>query len=152
MITVQQLLRHRPGLPVISKDAMVYDAVVRMDQLQIGALLVMQDDTLLGIISERDYTRKVVLKDRSSKVTSVEAIMTRQVITVDHHCLVDECMKIMHQHNIRHIPVTQSGKVIGLLSILDVLGNLIVDRDVMLDQLVDYVDTQARQVTPQLRH
>jgi signal-transduction protein with cAMP-binding, CBS, and nucleotidyltransferase domain len=103
----------------------VYDAIARMCDMRVGALLVMEGDTLLGIVSERDYARKVILQGRASKETPVEEIMTSQVISVDPQASLAECMQIVTRHSIRHLPVVGDGRVAGVLSTGDLVRELL---------------------------
>lgn len=105
----------------IRPDASVYDAVARMAEHEVGALFVMEDSRLVGVISERDYARKVILRDRSSKDTPVRDIMTTNVVTVTPDHTIPQCMSLMHQHGFRHLPVIDGGKVVGVLSVRDLL-------------------------------
>lgn len=143
MITAKQLLQHKKFSSTIVKSALVFDAVVQMDRDQVGALIVIEDKKLIGILSERDYTRKIVIKNRSSKVVTVGEIMTTNVITIQQNQSVNDCMKLMHEYDVRHLPVMNGNDVVGLLSIKDVLGNLLTERDNMINQLVNYVNAQA---------
>ncbi len=143
MITAKQLLQHKKFSSTIVKSALVFDAVVQMDRDQVGALIVIEDKKLIGILSERDYTRKIVIKNRSSKVVTVGEIMTTNVITIQQNQSVNDCMKLMHESDVRHLPVMNGNDVVGLLSIKDVLGNLLTERDNMINQLVNYVNAQA---------
>ena len=123
----------------IPPDASVYRAIEIMAEKRIGALLVMNGDQLVGIISERDYARKVVLKGRSSKETRTEEIMSNPVITVDPNRRVDECMKIISDNRVRHLPVVEDHKVIGLVSIGDLVNWIISVQDHTIQQLQNYI-------------
>ncbi len=103
----------------------VYDAIARMCDTRVGALLVMEGDSLLGIVSERDYARKVILQGRVSKETRVEEIMTSQVISVDTQASLAECMQVVTRHSIRHLPVLRDGRVAGVLSTGDLVRELL---------------------------
>ena len=106
----------------IAPDATVYAAVERMDQLRVGALAVLDDDQrLVGIISERDYTRKVTLLGRASRETRVDEIMTSDVVTVTPSTSLGDCLRIVTERRIRHLPVVESGRVVGMLSIGDLV-------------------------------
>lgn len=106
----------------IAPDATVYEAVARMDQLRVGALIVMNDDhQLVGIISERDYTRKVMLLGRASRDTRVDEIMTANVITVTPSTGLGDCLRVVTERRIRHLPVVDGGRVVGMLSIGDLV-------------------------------
>src|ERR1700727_3046342 len=101
----------------IAPTATVYEAIARMSEKSVGALLVLAEGRLAGIISERDYARKVILKDRSSKETQVWEIMTDRVFTAGPNNTVEECMRSMTEHRVRHLPVLEGEKVIGIVSI-----------------------------------
>ena len=108
--TVRSLLKEK-GEEVwsVAPDVSVYDAIALMSEKHIGAVLVLRDETLVGILTERDYMRKVILRDRASKTTRVEEIMTRRVIYVEPERTVEECMALMTERRIRHLPVLQNG-------------------------------------------
>jgi len=123
----------------LSPDATVYDAIVMMAEKAVGALLVMREGALVGIISERDYARKVILQGRSSKDTLVQEIMTRSVITVTPEHSVDESMRIITQHRIRHLPVLEHDKLVGIVSIGDLVKAIISDQAQTIDHLHTYI-------------
>lgn len=110
-----------------------------MADKSIGAVLVMEDDQLVGILSERDYTTRMILKDRSSRDTVAEEIMTTRVIYVDPQRTVDECMALMTEHRIRHLPVVEGTKIIGVISIGDVVKAVIAAEGVLIDHLELYI-------------
>jgi CBS domain-containing protein len=138
--TVRDVLK-RKGQDVwsITPDTTVYRAIEVMADKHIGALLVIVNEELVGIVSERDYARKVVLKGRSSKETRVEEIMTSPVISVEPQHMVDECMRIVTDNRIRHLPVTENGKVIGIVSIGDLVNWIISAQHQTIQQLQDYI-------------
>ncbi len=103
----------------------VYDAIARMCDTRVGALLVMEGDNLLGIVSERDYARKVILQGHASKDTLVEEIMTREVVTVEPEASLAECMQVVTRHSIRHLPVVGNGRVAGVLTTGDLVRELV---------------------------
>lgn len=109
----------------ISPKETVYDAIAKMCDARVGALLVTEGDNLLGIVSERDYARKVILQGRASKETLVEEIMTSQVISVDPQASLAECMQVVTRHSIRHLPVVGNGRVAGVLSTGDLVRELL---------------------------
>jgi len=123
----------------IEPNATVYDAIKLMAERRIGALLVMSTGTLRGIISERDYARKVILMDRSSRDSRVEEIMTTPVITVTPENTVDECMRIMTEKRIRHLPVVQGTSVAGVVTIGDLVKWIISSHEETIEQLQAYI-------------
>ncbi|MEJ1096187.1 MULTISPECIES: CBS domain-containing protein [unclassified Pseudoxanthomonas] len=140
MRTVRQLLGAKaPEVFAVSPDDSVLDAIKLMALKGIGAVLTMQDGRLVGIVSERDYARKVVLQGRSSSNTPVRDIMTADVVTVRLDDTVDRCMQIVTDHRIRHLPVVESGSVIGVVSIGDLVKAVIEDQQLELDQLQRYI-------------
>jgi CBS domain-containing protein len=140
MRTVRQLLETKaPEIYAIAPDAPVIDAIRLMAEKRIGALLVMEGARLVGIMSERDYARKIVLQGRSSNDTSVRTIMTADVITVRPDDTADHCMQLVTDQRIRHLPVVRGGEVIGVVSIGDLVKAVIEDQQVELDQLQRYI-------------
>ena len=122
----------------IGPNAMVIDAVRFMDEKNVGALPVVDDGKLVGIVSERDYTRKIVLKGKSSKETPVSEIMTKQLVTVNPRESVTECMRIITDKRVRHLPVLEGADLVGILSIGDVVNWLISAQKAMIDNLERY--------------
>ena len=142
--TVNQLLNSKNDeIFSVTPDALVIDAIKMMDEKKVGALLVIKNDKLAGIISERDYTRKIILKNRSSAKTKVSEIMTSSLKTVDPSQSLDECMVIMSHSHIRHLPIVQDGQVIGILSIMDVVKNIISEQEFTIEQLQHYITDTA---------
>ena len=140
MTTVNQLLNSKNDeIFSVTPGTLVIDAIKMMDEKKVGALLVIENDKLAGIISERDYTRKVILKNRSSAKTKVSEIMTSNLKTADPSQSLDECMVIMSHSHIRHLPVVQDGQVIGILSIMDVVKNIISEQEFTIEQLQHYI-------------
>lgn len=138
--TISEILHHKSGeIWSISPDATVFEAIRMMAEKNIGAVLVMQQDKLLGIISERDYTRNVVLKGKSSKQTAVKEICSGQVIQVTMSHTVEECMRLMTTHRIRHLPVLEDGKVLGIISIGDLVNWIISAQSSTIHQLQTYI-------------
>ena len=142
--TVNQLLNTKSDeIFSVNPDALVIDAIKMMDEKKVGALLVTEKDKLAGIISERDYTRKVILKNRSSSKTKVREIMTSKLKTADPSQSLDECMVIMSHSHIRHLPIVKDGKAIGILSIMDVVKNIISEQEFTIEQLQNYITDSA---------
>jgi CBS domain-containing protein len=123
----------------VGPDATVFDAIRWMSEKNVGALLVMDEGELLGMISERDYTRKVILKDRSSKETKVREIMTTNVVTVGPDASVEEAMRVMTRHRLRHLPVMRNGYLMGVVSIGDLVERTISNQRAVLEQLEGYI-------------
>jgi CBS domain-containing protein len=140
MQTVEQILRHK-GTPYwsVRPDTMVYDALRLMSDKDVGALLVLDAVRLVGIISERDYARKVILRGKSSLATPVREIMTPDVVTVSPQQTVEECMALMTARRVRHLPVLVSGEVAGIVSIGDLVKASLDDKDFMIKQLETYI-------------
>ena len=138
--TVKDILQRKNGTVwSVGPNTTVYHAIETMAEKRIGALLVIDEGKLVGILSERDYARKVMLKGRSSKDTPVHEIMTSPVIFVHPGNSVDECMKIITDSRIRHLPVVDDGKVIGIISIGDVVNWIISAQKHTIQQLQNYV-------------
>ncbi len=123
----------------IDKGACVFDAIKLMAEKEIGALIVMDGERVAGILSERDYTRKVILKGRTSQQTLTEEIMTREVISVGPGETVKECMTLMTEGRIRHLPVMNEGQLLGMLSIGDLVKAIIADQQFTIEQLEGYI-------------
>jgi CBS domain-containing protein len=123
----------------ISPDASVLDAIKVMAEKGIGALVVLQGTALVGVVTERDYARKVILKGRSSETTLVSEIMTGNVITTTGDNSVDECMKMMTDRRIRHLPVVDGESVIGIISIGDLVKAVIADQKAEIEHLEHYI-------------
>lgn len=140
METVNQLLKLKGGqiFSVAPTDS-VLRAIEIMATRHVGALLVMNQDSLLGIISERDYARKVILKNRSSHDTPVGDIMTKNPVTVGPDATVHHCMEMMTEGRFRHLPVVDKGKVVGMLSIGDLVKAVIEDQSQKIEQLERYI-------------
>ena len=123
----------------VMPEDLVYDAIELMAEKGVGALTVMQDEQLVGIISERDYARKVILKGRSSHMTPVRDIMTHDVICTSPHETVEECMNIMTHRRIRHLPVKDHNTLVGLISLGDLVKSIIAEQQQVIDQLEHYI-------------
>ncbi|MCC6344922.1 MAG: CBS domain-containing protein [Bryobacterales bacterium] len=137
---IRSILRKKGGqLYWLEPEATVYDAIALMSAKSAGALLVMKDGRLLGIISERDYARKVVLEGRSSRETRVEEIMTSPVKVVGPEETVDECMKKMTAARIRHLPVVEGERVVGIVSIGDLVKWTVTKQEETIEQLSSYI-------------
>jgi len=140
MKLVQQLL-DKKGDEIISitKDASVFDAIKLMADRGVGSLLVMDGDELKGIVTERDYARKVIIKGRSSESTPVADIMTTELVTASLTQSVNDCMTLMSERRIRHLPVLVDGKVAGMISIGDLVQAIILDQKEEIEQLGSYI-------------
>jgi IMP dehydrogenase len=144
MKTVAELLRTKPPRRVVSviPEQSVLEAIKVLAAEDIGAAVVMSGARLAGIFSERDYTRKVILKGRSSDSTRVEEIMTPNVVCVSPRTKTRECMALMTDKNIRHLPVMDDGRVDGMISIRDIVSDIIADQDFTIEQLEHYISGQ----------
>ncbi len=144
MKTVAELLRAKPARSVIAvkPEDSVLDAIKILASENVGAAIVITGDRLAGIFSERDYTRKVVLQGRASNTTRVEEIMTSNVVVVSPRSNTRECMALMTDKNIRHLPVVDQGRVIGMVSIRDIVSDIIADQDFTIEQLEHYISGQ----------
>jgi len=143
MKTVSDLLKAKPQrIVTVRKDQSVLDAIKVLAEHDIGAAIVMDGERLAGIFSERDYTRKVVLQGRASNTTRVEEIMTPKVICVNARTGTRECMQLMADKQIRHLPVLEDGRPIGMVSIRDIVGDIIADQDFTIEQLEHYISGQ----------
>ena len=139
-MTVRQvLLRKGSAVYTISPKATVLEALKKLAQHDIGALLVMEGEKLLGIFSERDYARKLVLLGRFSKDTRVEEVMTPEVVTVRPETDLAEAMRLMTEHRVRHLPVVEGGKVVGVISIGDAVKAIITEQEMLIAELSRYV-------------
>ena len=140
MKTVAELLKAKPTRVVsVKPEQSVLEAIKVLAAEDVGAVIVMSGSRLAGIMSERDYTRKIVLKGRASDTTRVEEIMTSSVIVVNPRTKARECMALMTEKNIRHLPVVDEGRVIGMVSIRDIVSDIIADQDFTIEQLEHYI-------------
>jgi CBS domain-containing protein len=145
MKSIRDILREKgEAVWSISPEASVLKALELMAEKNIGALLVIDKGSLVGIISERDYARKVILKGKMSRTTRVRDIMTVSVLVVGPEQSVDECMALMTNKHVRHLPVLESGRLIGMISIGDVVKAVISDKNFTIEQLVNYITGAAR--------
>ena len=140
MTIIRQLLEEK-GSDVwsTSPEASVYDALLLLAEKNIGALLVLQDGELVGIVSERDYARKVALHGKVPMKTHVRQIMTEEVITVGPQITIKEAMALMTEKHIRHLPVIEGTKIAGLISIGDLVKSIIADQEFTINQLEKYI-------------
>jgi CBS domain-containing protein len=140
MQQVRELLKNKSGeIFRVSPDTTVYDALMLMAEKEIGAVLVMQGDILAGILSERDYARKVVLFGKTSKELKVHEIMTDKVYFVEGDHPVSDCIALMTEKRIRHLPVFESGKLLGVISIGDVLKSILQEKEFVISQLEHFI-------------
>jgi len=138
--TIRDVLRNKSrDVWSTRPDATVYQAIELMAEKQIGALPVMENGELTGIISERDYARKIILKGRSSKETAVSEIMTSPVISVSPQHTVGECMRIVTENRVRHLPVLEGGRMIGMISIGDLVNWIITEQQETIRHLEAYI-------------
>jgi CBS domain-containing protein len=138
--TVRSLLNAKgKAVWALPPDATVYEAIELMAEKGVGAVLVISEGKLAGILSERDYARKVILQGRSSKDTLLREIMSCPVLTVDPGATVDECMRIVTEHRIRHLPVMEGERVVGIVSIGDLVRSIISAQAATIDQLHSYI-------------
>ncbi len=140
MQTVKQLLETKGNdILTIDPNNTVYDAIKLMADHHVGSLLVMEKDKLVGIITERDYSRNVILKGKSSKETPVKDIMISNILCVQPEKTIEECMALMTEKHVRHLPVIGSDKVIGIISIGDLVKAIISEQKFMIEQLEHYI-------------
>ena len=140
MTTVKQILDTK-GYAVwsIHPQESVFTAIQQMAEKEVGALVVLEGDALVGIISERDYARKVILKGRASHETAVRDIMTPHVICASLDQSIEECMNTVTERRIRHLPVLDGGQVVGMISIGDLVKTIIAEQQFMIEQLAHYI-------------
>lgn len=138
---VATILAKKPNRDIwsVAPDTTVYDAVKLMSDRDVGAVLVLDGGKLVGIVSERDYTRKVVLQARSSRDTAVREIMIHPVICVDPQTKVDPCLHLMTEKRVRHLPVVEDAKVVGIVSIGDLVSHVISTQEAMINQLEHFI-------------
>jgi CBS domain-containing protein len=140
METAAQLLRHKGGsIHSVGPDAPVLDAIRLMAEHSVGALLVMEGQRLVGVVSERDYARKVILRGFASSETPVRQIMSSPVMTVRPEQTVRECMQLMSEKRFRHLPVLDGEKVVGVLSIGDLVRSVLAEQQQTIEELERYI-------------
>lgn len=146
MNLVHEILLHKERLRKVSNSIWsvaptdsVFTAIARMADHEVGALIVLDDDQLAGIISERDYARKVILKEKASKLIPVSEIMTHEVICVSPQHHIDECVNLMKENHIRHLPVVEAGDIIGMLSLRDLFSATIEEQATTIEHLEHYI-------------
>jgi CBS domain-containing protein len=144
MTTAAQILHAKPDSAVYTTtpDASVFEAVREMARRNVGALIVMEGEDVVGIVSERDYARKIVLLARSSRDTEVQEIMTTPVMYAQPTQTVEECMALMTEKRLRHLPVMDKGELRGLISIGDLVKQVIIDQKHVIEQLEHYISGQ----------
>ena len=142
MKPVSHLLRQREGtLWHVHPDDTVYEALRVLAEHEVGALMVMDAGRLVGVVSERDYTRKVALEGRNSRQTRVSEIMTREVCTVSPEADVRACMALMSERHFRHLPVVEDATVLGMISMRDLMDDVIAEQDSTIAQLESYIQS-----------
>jgi CBS domain-containing protein len=141
MTSVRQMLRNKTDVFAVSPDDTVYDALMLMADRNIGAVLVMEGGELRGILTERDYARKGIVQGRASKDTMVAAIMTPRIICVAPGVTADECMVLMTDQRVRHLPVMEAGRVVGVVSIGDVVRAILDEQRSTIDSLQSFIRT-----------
>jgi CBS domain-containing protein len=140
MTTIAQLLNTKGDqIWSVEPKATIFEALEIMSEKEIGALLVMEDGKLTGIFSERDYARKVILKGKSSKETQVGELMTKKVFYIDSQKTINDCMAMMTAKRIRHVPVIEDNQVMGIITIGDVVNQIISEQEVTINHLENYI-------------
>lgn len=140
MKTIRTLLQERPNpIWTVAPNTSVYDALHLMADKDVGALLVVADNRMIGIMTERDYARKIALHDRASRDTTVQDIMTSNVCTAHPDQPIEECMRTMDEYHVRHLPILDGETILGLISIRDVIREVIADQAFMIGQLENYI-------------
>ena len=140
MTTIAQLLNTKGDqIWSVEPKATIFEALEIMSEKEIGALLVMEDGKLTGIFSERDYARKVILKGKSSKETPVGELMTKKVFYIDSQKTINDCMAMMTAKRIRHVPVIEDNQVMGIVTIGDVVNQIISEQKVTINHLENYI-------------
>jgi len=140
MTSVEQFLDfNRRKVWALKPESRVIDSLFLMAEKNISCILIMNHEDLVGIFSERDYARKVVIKGKNSNETLLKEVMTEKLITISPRTDLDECMQLMTDHRIRHLPVLENNKVIGLISIGDVVREMLVQQKVHIEELQRYI-------------
>ena len=141
MSTVADVLMHKLNdVLTIDTHATVFEAIGKMEERNVGSIVVLDEyGRLAGIFTERDYLRRIVLQNRTSRTTRVHEVMSKEVITVDPNCLVEKCMDLMTEERIRHIPVVDQERLIGIVSIGDLVKHLCMERSHEIKNLTDYI-------------
>jgi len=137
--TVRQMLAGRGPIISVSPATTVFEALQRMAEHNVGAVLVMSDGRLVGIFTERDYARKVALRGLNSKYTLIGELMTGRLVTVDQSWTADQCMALMTEHHIRHLPVVEGDRVLGVVSIGDAVKAVVDEQHFVIGQLTNYI-------------
>lgn len=142
MGTVRKILQKKGNTVYsVSPDSTVYDALEKLEEQNLGSLVVTDNGKLIGVFTERDYARKVVLKGRASKETLIREIMSDRPIVVNLHTTIEECMQLMTDKFIRHLPVVDNGELVGVISIGDLVKYIIEEKDYIIDNLRQYITT-----------
>ncbi len=141
MKSVAELLKQRPSAEIysVTPNATVFEAITKLAEKGVGAMMVMEGDKLVGIFSERDYTRKIAIHGRNSRETLVADVMTSPVLFVTLTQHTGECMALMSEKNIRHLPVLDHGRVVGMISIRDLMNDIIAEHEFTIAQLENYI-------------
>jgi CBS domain-containing protein len=139
--TINQLLQNKGNrVETVATDATVFEALAIMADKGIGALVVMQDNKPVGLFSERDYARNIILKGRTSKETQIAEVMSSHVVVAHPEQTVEDCMAIMTEKRVRHLPVMQDNQLIGIISIGDLVKAIIENQQFVIEQLVNYIN------------
>jgi CBS domain-containing protein len=142
MHTIGQLLQNKGShVETVGPDTTVFDALAVMADKEIGSLVVMYGDKPIGLFTERDYARNIILKGRTSKQTKVDEIMTSHVIVANPDQSIEECMAIMTEKRVRHLPVMQDERLVGIISIGDLVKAIIEKQQFVIEQLVSYINS-----------
>lgn len=139
MITIKQILRYKPNVWTIEPDATVYRALELMAEKNVGALPVVHNDKLVGIFSERDYARKCILKGRHSNETAVSELMSSPVVTITPAMTISECLALMTNRQIRHLPVMEADRLVGIVTIGDIGKAIISEQETAIRSLEGYI-------------